>query len=402
MPAAEESAAEDLRLCLAGDLMAGRGLDQILPHPLDPAIREVRRRRYSALDYVALAEAANGPVPRPVGFDYPWGDALPLLRHRPFDLLLANLETAITRQQQGADKAIRFRLSPANAGLLAAAGLDACALANNHALDYGHEGLLETLATLQALGIGAAGAGRSLAEAEAPAILPVAGKGRLLFFSRGLPTSGIPAAWTARAQRPGVARLPDLSLATTERLIAQLCRARQPGDRVVLSLHWGDNWTYEVSRATRRFAQRLVAAGAVDLLHGHSSHHPKAIEVHRGRAILYGCGECLNDYEGTARRAGFHHDLVLLYGAALMPSGALRTLDLMPYRIRRMRLTTATAAERAILAGVIDRQGQRFGTRAIARGDRALRVTWRAPPPTQLSVRLQLGERLEPSPEQAP
>src|SRR5919108_6014066 len=84
-----------LSLCLCGDVMLGRGVDQVLPHPGDPALREGYVR--DARDYVALAEAANGPVPRPVGFDWPWGDALDVLAEAAPDVRVVNLETSVTR-----------------------------------------------------------------------------------------------------------------------------------------------------------------------------------------------------------------------------------------------------------------------------------------------------------------
>lgn len=115
---------------------------------------------------------------------------------------------------------------------------------------------------------------------------------------------------------------------------------------MVLSLHWGGNWGYEIPPEQRRFARRLLAEGAVDVVHGHSSHHFKGIELFRGKPILYGCGDLLNDYEGIGSHAGYRSDLVLLYLLRLSPAdGRLRSLEAVPFRLGRLRLNRAEPAE---------------------------------------------------------
>src|SRR5512139_1371163 len=85
---------DPIRLFLCGDVMTGRGIDQILPHPGDPVLYE--RYVRDAGDYVALAERAAGPIPRPADFGYVWGDALAELRRCGADVRVVNLETSIT------------------------------------------------------------------------------------------------------------------------------------------------------------------------------------------------------------------------------------------------------------------------------------------------------------------
>ena len=214
------------------------------------------------------------------------------------DRRIINLETSITTSNDHwPDKEVHYRMNPRNIGCLTAAGIDCCALANNHVLDWGYEGLAETLATLDEAGIRHAGAGPNAAEAQAPAVLDVPGKGRVLVFSFGSVTSGIPPQWAATEDRPGVNLLADLSEETGSRVAAGMRQARRPDDIIVASIHWGSNWGYEIPEAQIRFAHRLIDEG-VDLIHGHSSHHIKALELHHGRPILYGCGDFLTDYEG--------------------------------------------------------------------------------------------------------
>jgi poly-gamma-glutamate synthesis protein (capsule biosynthesis protein) len=148
----ERSAGSDgIVLLLCGDVMTGRGIDQVMPHPSPPGLAEPYVT--SALDYVLLAERTNGAIPRPVEFAHPWGDALAELRHRRPDVRIINLETSITTSEDLAPKGINYRMNPANIPCLTAAGVDCCVLANNHVLDWGPRGLLETLETLDQVGI---------------------------------------------------------------------------------------------------------------------------------------------------------------------------------------------------------------------------------------------------------
>jgi poly-gamma-glutamate synthesis protein (capsule biosynthesis protein) len=355
--------------------MTGRGIDQVLPHPSSPEIFEGYMT--SAAGYVDLAERVHGPIPRPVGFSYVWGDALEELRARAPDLRVANLETSVTTSDDAAPKGINYRMHPGNVPCLAAVGLDGCVLANNHVLDWGVAGLLETLAALPAAGIATAGAGRTLEEAARPAVLEAAGGGRVLVFGLGSPTSGIPRDWAAAGSRPGVALLPDLSRRAAEAVAGDVARWRRPGDLVVTSIHWGSNWGYEIPQAQRRFARALVEAGAADVVHGHSSHHPRGIEVHRGRPILYGCGDFLNDYEGIAGYEEFRSDLVLAYLVGLDPaSGSLTDLEMVPFRTRRFRLERVARQDAAWLRTTLDRECRALGAAVDLTGDGSLALRW--------------------------
>jgi poly-gamma-glutamate synthesis protein (capsule biosynthesis protein) len=350
-----------ITLFLGGDVMTGRGIDQILPDPVDPILHEPFVT--SALDYVALAEQANGTIPRPVDLAYIWGAALVELdRVRP-DLRIVNLETSVTRSDTPYPKGINYRMSPANVGCLTAAGIDGCALANNHVLDWGEPGLAETLASLRRAGLRAAGAGLDLAEAEAPVILEVPGKGRVIMLAFGTRSSGIPPDWAASPGKAGVRLLPDFGPATVGAIGAQLRALKRSRDVAVASIHWGGNWGYRIAADEIAFAHALIDEAGVDLVHGHSSHHAKALEIHRGRLILYGCGDFLNDYEGIAGHEDYRDDLPLMYFPTLdAASGALLGLTMTPLRIRRFRLEQAPEPDRRWLADRLSREGRRFGT----------------------------------------
>ena len=348
-------------LFLGGDVMLGRGVDQVLPHPGDPALWEPAIR--DARRYVELAERVNGPIPRPVPFTWPWGDALETLDRFQPDLRLVNLETSVTRSDdRDPAKGIHYRMSPGNLPALTAARPDVCSLANNHVLDLGVAGLDETLHALGREGILAAGAGRNATDAARPALVP-SGDGRIVVFSFGTTSSGVPRNWAATENGPGIALLPDLSDGTAGGITARIARAKIPGDVVVISLHWGSNWGYAVPRDQVRFAHRLIDGGA-DLVHGHSSHHPRPIEVYRGKLVLYGCGDLVDDYEGISGYERYRDDLRLLYLATLeAATGRLIALRMVPLQAHQMRLRQATPTDRRWLCRILNRTSRHYGTR---------------------------------------
>ncbi|MFD7282223.1 CapA family protein [Streptomyces sp. NPDC059862] len=341
-------------LFLCGDVMLGRGVDQILAHPGDPALRE--GYVVDARSYVELAEAANGPIPAPVPASWPWGEALRVLDEAAPDVRIINLETAITRCAGFAhDKAVHYRMHPANLPALAVARPDVCVLANNHVLDFGRPGLAETLDALADAGLRTAGAGRDAAEAYAPAVVPLDGAGRVLVFALGAASSGIPSDWEATADLPGVAYVPGFSQATADAVVERVRRARRTGDITVVSVHWGSNWGYHVPRDQVRFAHALVDGG-VDLVHGHSSHHPRPLEVYRDRLILYGCGDFIDDYEGISGYEEYRDDLRLAYFVTVAAgTGRLAGLRMVPLQARRMRLEPAAGQDRVWLRATLDR-----------------------------------------------
>jgi poly-gamma-glutamate capsule biosynthesis protein CapA/YwtB (metallophosphatase superfamily) len=364
-----------MRIFLCGDVMTGRGIDQILPHPCDPRLYE--RYSQSAADYIRLAEQANGPISTPVDYSYIWGAALDELARAQPDARIINLETSITRSDDYVHKGINYRMSPENARCLPAAGIDCCVLANNHVLDWGQTGLLDTLATLERLAIKTTGAGRNLAEASAPAVLEIPGKGRLVVLSFAAETSGTPLSWAATRDTAGVNLLTELSVASIAQIAEQVARIRQPGDIVIVSIHWGPNWGYDIPADQRWFAHELVDRAGVSVVHGHSSHHAKAIEVYRNRLIFYGCGDYLSDYEGISGYEEFRDDLAPMYFAAFDSSSAnLVELEVVPLQIRRFQLTRASPDDIEWMRAVLDRESCRFGARVGLKSNGRLALSW--------------------------
>ncbi len=368
--------ATPVTLFLCGDVMIGRGIDQILAHPGDPQLYEAFAS--SARAYVDIGERANGPIPRAVGPDYVWGDALAEFdRIRPA-ARIANLETAITASDTPWEgKGINYRMHPANVACLAAAKLDCCVLANNHVLDWDRQGLADTLAALRDAGIRTAGAGADASAAAAPAVLETGGGSRVLVFACATTDSGVPREWAARAGCPGVNLLEDLSERSADAIARRIRAFARDGDLVVVSVHWGGNWGYRVGSEQRAFAHRLVDSGVVHAVHGHSSHHPRPLEVYRHRPILYGCGDLLNDYEGIGGHEAYRPELALMYFPSFdAASGRLLRLALVPLRIRRFRLERAAAQDARWLQDTLSRQGEAFGTRVERDAGGDLLVSW--------------------------
>lgn len=362
------------RLFLAGDLMCARGIDQILPHPGDPRLYEDYVK--DARDYVRLAERRNGAIPRPVAFTYVWGMVLEALRQRRPDVRLVNLETAVTGNGSPLAKGINYRMHPANMPVLDVAGIDCCVLANNHVLDWGEVGLVETLASLDAHGLRHVGAGLDRAAALAPAIVPLADGGRLLVFAFATGDCGVPPDWAASEQRPGVARLDDLSSRSVRHVAQHIGAFKQPGDRVLVSLHWGGNWGFAIAPEQQRFAHGLIDDAGVDLVHGHSSHHIKGLEVYRQRLIIYGCGDLLNDYEGIDGHDAYRGELGLLYFADLACDGRLLALELLPSRQRQLRIQQAKDADRQWLQDTLQRESAQFACTVRPTGENSFALVW--------------------------
>jgi poly-gamma-glutamate capsule biosynthesis protein CapA/YwtB (metallophosphatase superfamily) len=364
-----------VRIFLCGDVMTGRGIDQILPHPCDPLLHENYVK--SASDYVRLAEQVNGQIPRAVKFSYIWGTALQELSSMQPDARIINLETSITRRGTFVPKGINYRMSPENAVCLVSADIDCCVLSNNHILDWGHAGLFDTLEILERLRIESAGAGINIDQASAPAVLDLSGGGRILVLSVALKTSGVPATWAASSERPGVHLLTDLSDASVARIAERVGRLRRTGDAIILSIHWGPNWGFDIPEEHSRFAHELIDKAGVSIVHGHSSHHPIGMEVYRNRLILYGCGDFLNDYEGIGGYEEFLHGLTLMYFASVdLTSGNLLGLEMVPLQIRRFQLVHTSSEDTDLLLEMLDQECRKFSTRMSRKPDGTLALSW--------------------------
>lgn len=352
-----------LKIFLCGDVMTGRGIDQILSHPAAPQIYESCIN--DARDYVLLAEQANGPIPRYRHGEYVWGDSLSELNLRQPHLKLVNLETSITRDGTPCkNKGIQYRMHPDNIDAISAAGIDVCSLANNHVLDWGIKGLEETLETLNRSDIHHAGAGDTIQQAQAPAIFPIPGSsGRILVFSMGMGSSGIPNDWGASSTRPGVWLIDDLSTKTVRQITERIEQDRRPGDFCIVSIHWGANWVHQIPVQHQIFAHELIDMAKVNLIHGHSSHHPIGIEIYKNTPVLYGCGDLINDYEGIASQYEIERDFTFMYFLEFdVRTWMLKHLDLVPFQRKKFTLNYASNEKCHELLQLIQKKSACFNT----------------------------------------
>lgn len=330
-----------IRLFLAGDVMLGRGIDQVLRHPGNPALWESYMRL--ALDYVVLAERMHGSIPRGRSLGYVWGDATAALAAARPDAGIVNLETSVTDGGEPEPKGINYRMAPRNAEGMNSLGIDCCVLANNHVMDFGPEGLVETLETLKEVPVAIAGAGRNRGEATAPAVIETP-HGRVLVFGLAGGDSGVPGHWAASADEAGVNRIERFDSAALAEVSAAVASVKQDGDIAIASIHWGANWGYDIPQSHIEFARGLIDHAMIDLVHGHSSHHAKGWEIHRGKLILYGCGDFVNDYEGISGYERYRADLSLMYLPVIDTArgGVLAALTVHPFQMRRFSLRRAS------------------------------------------------------------
>ncbi|WP_293029772.1 CapA family protein [Natronococcus sp.] len=265
---------------------------------------------------------------RPV--DAVWGNLLERLHG--LDGLVINLECVLSKRGtkwRRTHRPFHFRADPDWAvPALERAGVDVCALANNHVLDYEEVALLDTLKHLDGAGIGRVGAGETLEEALEPAVVPIDG---LTVAVVGL-TDNTPE-YAADDASPGTAwiEIDRESPETRRRVREALERARGADpDLLVASLHWGPNMVEEPPASFREFGRWLVEEG-VDVVHGHSAHVFQGIEVHEGRPILYDAGDFVDDYAVDSR---LRNDRSFLFVLAVSEGETPTELRLYPTEIR--------------------------------------------------------------------
>ena len=365
----------DLKLFLCGDVMTGRGVDQVMPHSVNPRIYESYIK--DARDYVRLAERKHGNIEDPVSYDYIWGDAMEVWNSFDPVFKIINLETSVTDDgDPWPGKGIHYRMHPGNTRLLSTAGIDFCSLANNHVLDWGREGLSETLQSLESEGITTAGAGKNLSEARKPAVLSK-NSHRVIVFSYGTPTSGVLRSWAATPEKPGINLLNLDDKNAIDRINQKIQSIKQPGDVVVFSVHWGDNWGYGIPRRQQKFARRLIDDGGVDIVHGHSSHHIRGIEVYKNKLIIYGAGDFLNDYEGISGHEQYRDDLTLMYFPDIDPgSGKLLSMKMVPMQIRNFSLQHIEENDAQWLLSTLNREVTMSGTHIELNEDGSFSLHW--------------------------
>jgi poly-gamma-glutamate synthesis protein (capsule biosynthesis protein) len=323
-------------IAFVGDVMLGRGVD-----------RELRRMHPAQ----------------------PWSDVLPLLTGA--DVRIANLECALTRHATPwlrTPKVFHFRADPSAVEVLRAARIDACSLANNHTLDFGEQGLIDTLDTLDRAGIAHAGAGRNAADAAKPAFVSAGGSPvsiALIAFTDNEP------AFAAMRDRAGTQYLPvSLTPESLGRVAHAIGAARAAGATIVVfSNHWGPNMRLRPTPLFRAFAHAVIDLG-VDIYYGHSAHVFQGIEIHAGKPILYDTGDFIDDY---AVDRELRNDWSLVFRIR-MEGGLLHRIDLFPVTLAYARVARAHGSERDEILDRMESLSAEMGTRFARENGHAVHV----------------------------
>ncbi len=313
-----------MRLIFVGDVMLGRLVNQVLK--VEPP-------------------------------EYPWGGTLPIFREA--DFRICNLECVVSDRGSpwsATPKMFHFRTDAKNVEVLKRAKINAVSLANNHALDFEDEALLDCIDILDRNGIVHAGAGANRAEAERPAIAEVGGiRIGMIAFTDNEPD------WEATESQPGVYYVPiDPNDSRAKRLMSLVEEIRGSVDMLIVSTHWGPNWGYDPLPEHVDFAHRLIASGA-DTIFGHSPHIFRGIEVFQGKPILYSTGNFIDDYAVDEVERNDQSCIFTLETAGVVPE----RLILYPTVIDSFQAVMATGAEADVIVRKMQRLCRTIGTEAL-------------------------------------
>src|SRR5918911_3348997 len=276
------------------------------------------------------------------------------------DAVVCNLECCISPRgvptRRVRRKPFFFRAPPVAVASLVAVGVRAVSLANNHALDYETDALLDTLDHLVAAGVAHAGAGRDAAAARRGAVVTV-GDARLGLLA----VTDHPAEYAAGTAGPGVAWA-DLRRSLPDWVRSELERLRREADLTLAFPHWGPNMTTEPATWQRARARDLVAAGA-DLVAGHSAHVFHGVEHVDGVPVLYDLGDALDDYRVDPER---RNDLGVL---ALWRPGSDPEIELVGLRLGFCETALARGSDADWIEGRLTRACAALGARVERLGE---------------------------------
>lgn len=281
-------------------------------------------------------------------FSYPWGNMIDELAKN--DLNIANLETTFTKSTHPVPKVFNYKSNPKNIQSLIEGSIDVVNIANNHILDFGIEGLVDTLRVLDHAGIKHVGAGMNAEEAARPVIIEKKGiKIGIIGSTDNEPT------WKAGINKPGT-NYTEIGKdnARVQEAIKQL---RPHVDVLIVTIHWGPNWRLRPSQEFVDFAHQMIDAGA-DILHGHSAHHIQGIEWYKSGLILYQTGDFVDDY---AIDSTMRNDLSFLFVVDL-EDHRIKNLTLIPTRIDMMQVNKAFGNDYTLLLDRISRLSKQLAT----------------------------------------
>ncbi len=267
--------------------------------------------------------------------EFPFAPVVPLLQNA--DLTIGNMESALGTLGQPEDKTYTFRAPPEAAKSLALAGFDVVSLANNHAMDYGPEALLQGIDLLKAADVAAVGAGENYTAAHRPYLTEINGLklavlGYVNVGMEGSPPYFVTESWTATETAPGVA------WANPEEIMADVTAVRDQTDLIIVILHSGLEYVEQPAPEQIAAAYAAIDAGA-DVVIGHHSHILQGIEYYKDGVIVYSLGNFAFQIDGDPGTAILN---------VWLDGDGVRSLELIPAIVQESgqpRLATPEEAE---------------------------------------------------------
>lgn len=288
-------------------------------------------------------------------FAFPWGNLLPILEHTDFNV--ANFETTLALGGIKASKVFNFQSDPRNVEALVQANIQVVNIANNHILDFGRFGLIETLRSLDSVNIKHVGAGLTVKQALYPAYITKRGINfGVLGFSDNEP------AWIAKNNKAGInyIKIDETAIDLIKGLIQD---AKKRVDFLIVSLHWGPNWDDRPSGDFQKFAHQLIDLG-VDIIHGHSPHIFQGIEIYKNKLIMYSTGDFLDDY---AIDSLLRNDQSFLF-LVTVDKKMIKELRLIPVIIKNMQVNKASNVEGRVIVERMRKLSLELGTSINSNG----------------------------------
>ncbi|HEY0827121.1 MAG TPA: CapA family protein [Bacilli bacterium] len=278
--------------------------DSVTPKPVktepaspNPDKPDASGNAHVTLDFVGdiMLGSSVGVLLEQNGYDYPYSHVKPYFEKA--DYAIANLETAVTELEAAQEKQYVFKTSPEALPALKEAGIDLLNLANNHSMDYGLEGLFDTMKFLDEVGLNHMGAGKDAGEAYTPHIVDINGL-KIAFFGF---TGVVPdVSWKAGKNQPGLAETYNYT-----KPVKSILKAKEQADLVIVVAHWGIEREDIPNKMQTEMAHRYIDAGA-DLVVGSHAHVLQGFEFYKGKWIAYGLGNFIftsNSFSATSQTA---------------------------------------------------------------------------------------------------
>ncbi|AOT68476.1 CapA family protein [Geosporobacter ferrireducens] len=281
------------------------------------------------------------------GVDYPWIEVKPYFEKS--DLVLLNLETSVgVKGAASPDKSYTFQSKPETLTGLVNAGVDGVSIANNHILDFGQEGFIETLENLEKSKIKYAGGGRNIQKALTPAIWEVNGqKIGFLAFSRVI----YDMSWYATDKRPGIVSAYDHYVNQIKDTVSQ---TKQHVDYLIVSVHWGKELDQFPQGYQEKLGKVIIDSGG-DVVMGHHPHVLQGIEFYKNKPILYSLGNFVFNSKGQLSNRS------MIFNIEVSKQGMINSW-IVPISIVNGQPKAAEEKEAKAIIDNLNRISERWGT----------------------------------------